>query len=389
MIILLEILLLLLCIAVINSFLIYPMITYMMSRKNNGRVTVHGFEPTISVLIAAYNEEKVIEERIKNLSALNYDLDKVEVWVGSDKSTDRTNEILLEQKNKFPWLNIYVAESRRGKAGILNDLISKVKNEIIVFTDANTEFHPDVLKNLIEDFVDKNVGGVCGRLVLIDNDESKSEGVEETQYWKYETVIKHAEGKCGILLSANGGIFAIRKELYQQIPIVNAVTDDLFISLSVIAQNHKFTYREDAIGYEGTGVNITSEYKRKVRFGATNFQTLIYFNKLLSLKNFKIAYAFFSHKVTRWFLPAVLTLIFLLSWFLSDHVYIIQQFLLVQTAFYLLAFCGFLLSLVKIRITVFSLPYFFVVSNVAIVEGFFKFVKKEHSVIWDSTERYL
>lgn len=387
MIIIFEILLLLLCAAVVNSFFIYPIITYLMSKKNTGRVTVHGFEPTISVLIAAYNEEKVIEERIKNISMLNYNMDKVEVWVGSDKSTDRTNEILLEQRNKFPWLNICVAESRRGKAGILNDLISKAKNDIIVFTDANTEFHPDVLKNLVEDFVEEKVGGVCGRLVLIDNENSKSEGVEEIQYWKYETIIKRAEGKSGIMLSANGGIFAIRKELYKEIPVINAVTDDLFISLSVIAQNYKFTYRENALGYEGTGIDLTSEYKRKVRFGATNFQTLIYFKKLLSFKNIKIAYAFFSHKVTRWFLPAILILIFLLSWFLSDHVYIIQQFLLIQTAFYLLAFCGFLLSLVKIRITVFSLPYFFVVSNLAIVEGFIKFIKKEHSVIWDSTER--
>lgn len=387
MILTLEILFYLLCFLVINSFLIYPLAVYFASKKYTGRVTIHGYEPTLSILIAAYNEEKVIKERIENIASMNYDLNKIEVYIGSDQSTDRTNEILIDAEKKYNWLHLYVTEKRSGKAGILNELINKAKNEIIVFTDANTEFHPDVFKNIVEDFADKKVGGVCGRLVLLDNDTSKSEGVEETKYWQYETIIKRAEGKCGILLSANGGIFAIRKELYKPIPIKKAVTDDLFVSLSVIAQNFKFTYREDAVAYESTGIDLNAEYKRKVRFGATNFQTLIYFKKLLSPKNIKIAYAFFSHKVTRWFLPALLAAIFLLSWFLSDYVYWVQKFFMLQVAFYILAFCGYLLSLARIRITLFSLPYFFFVSNIAIVEGSIKFIRKKHSVIWDSTER--
>lgn len=382
-----EILLYVLCLLVVNSFFIYPLAVFLMSRKNTGRITVHGFEPTISILIAAYNEEKVISDRIENIASMNYNLEKVEVLIGSDMSTDRTNEILLEAQNKYSWLKIFIAESRRGKAGILNDLIKEAKNEIVVFTDANTEFHIDALKNISEDFADKKVGGVCGRLVLVDNDSIRSEGVEETKYWQYETLIKRAEGKCGILLAANGGIFAIRKELYKDIPIVNAVTDDLFISLSVVSQEYKFTYREDALGFESTGKDLNSEYKRKVRFGSTNFQTLVYFKSLLTGKNKKVAYAFFSHKVTRWFLPALLVSIFIISFGLSDDVPFVQKLFMLQTAFYLLAFCGYLLSLVRIRITIFSIPYFFVVSNIAIVEGFIRYIKREHSVIWDSTER--
>ncbi len=387
MITVLEILFYLLCLLVINSFFLYPLVVFLASKRYTGRITIHGYEPSLSILIAAYNEEKVIKERIENIASMNYNLNKIEVYIGSDQSTDRTNEILLDAEKKYNWLHLYITEKRSGKAGILNELINKAKNEIIVFTDANTEFHPDVFKNLVEDFADEKVGGVCGKLVLIENDVSRSEGVEETKYWQYETIIKRAEGKCGILLSANGGIFAIRKELYKPIPTQNAVTDDLFVSLSVIEQNYKFTYREDAIAYEGTGIDLTSEYNRKVRFGSTNFQTLIYFKNLLSFKNLKVAYAFFSHKVTRWFLPALLVLIFILSWFLSAYVYWIQKFFMLQTAFYILALCGYLLSLARIRITLFSLPYFFIVSNIAIVEGFIKFIRKEHSVIWESTKR--
>lgn len=383
----LEILFYLLTIIVLNSFIFYPLVVYFLSKKNSGRITIHGFEPTISVLIAAYNEEKVIEDRIKNIVALNYDHSKIEVFIGSDLSSDRTNEILLEYQKEYSWLKVYLSQERMGKAGILNELIKQANNEIVVFTDANTNFNQDALKNIIEDFADENVGGVCGRLILIDDEQSKSEGVEETEYWKYETLIKKAEGRCGILLAANGGIFAIRKNLYEVIPTENAVTDDLFVSLSVVSKGYKFTYCNDAVAYENTGKDLSEEYKRKVRFGATNFQTLLQFKKLLWDKNKFLSYAFFSHKVSRWILPGLLIFLFFVSYFLIDINQIAKKIFYLQMVIYLLALCGYLLSIIKKRILIFSLPYFFVVSNIAIAEGFIKFIRKKHSVIWESTQR--
>jgi len=383
----LEILFYLLTIIVLNSFIFYPLVVYFLSKKNSGRITIHGFEPTISVLIAAYNEEKVIEDRIKNIVALNYDHSKIEVFIGSDLSSDRTNEILLEYQKEYSWLKVYLSQERMGKAGILNELIKQANNEIVVFTDANTNFNQDALKNIIEDFADENVGGVCGRLILIDDEQSKSEGVEETEYWKYETLIKKAEGRCGTLLAANGGIFAIRKNLYEVIPTENAVTDDLFVSLSVVSKGYKFTYCNDAVAYENTGKDLSEEYKRKVRFGATNFQTLLQFKKLLWDKNKFLSYAFFSHKVSRWILPGLLIFLFFVSYFLIDINQIAKKIFYLQLVIYLLALCGYLLSIIKKRILIFSLPYFFVVSNIAIAEGFIKFIRKKHSVIWESTQR--
>lgn len=387
MIIFLEILLLVVCLLILNSFVIYPAIVYLIGKSKHAVSKPELFQPTISVLIAAYNEEKVISDRIINLASQNYDLGKVEVFVGSDFSTDATVKILLALKDEFPWLKVHIAEKRKGKAGILNDLIKLASGEILVFTDANTEFHSDVLKNLVEDFADETVGGVCGKLILVDDDKARSDGVEEIKYWKYETVIKHSEGKCGISLAANGGIFAIRKKLYRDIPTEKAVTDDLFISLSVVSQGCKFTYREDAVAYENTGKNLQAEYNRKVRFSATNFETLVYFKSLLFNKNKFLSYAFFSHKVTRWFLPTFLILTFILSWFLSNYSWFILFFFAFQMFFYLLALVGFILSLIKVRNMIFSLPYFFVVSNIAVVEGFIKFLRRKHSVIWQATER--
>lgn len=387
MILFIEILFYITLTLVVNSFFIYPLVIFILSRNKSAIKVIDNYEPAVSILIAAYNEEKVIQNRIKNIAELDYNFDKIEVYIGSDCSTDKTNEILIENSAKYPWLNIFISEERKGKAGILNYLIEKVKNEIIVFTDANTEFEKDSIKKLVQDFADPLVGGVCGKLILVDNESIRNQGVEETKYWKYETYIKQSEGLCGVMLAANGGIFAVRKNLYQTIPTEKAVTDDLFISLAVLSQNYKFTYAKDSIAHENTGLSLISEYNRKVRFGATNFQTLIYFKNLLWHKNKFLSYAFFSHKVTRWFLPAILVLLFIFSFLLEDKNLFIRKIYFLQIAFYLLALCGYLLSLIKIRIPIFSLPYFFVVSNAAIAEGFIRFLRKKHSVIWNSTVR--
>ncbi len=383
----LQIVLLLVCAAVVNSFLVYPAVVFLKGRMQKIRQDKNDFEPSVSILIAAYNEEKVIGGRIENIASQNYNHDKIEVFVGSDASSDNTNNLLTELAKKYSWLKLNLSSVRRGKAGILNELIESASGDIIIFTDANTEFHPDAVKNLVADFADPSVGGVCGKLIFVDEDKERKDGVEEISYWKYETIIKNAEGRCGVSLAANGGIFAIRKELFVKIPIERAVTDDLFISLSVVSKGWKFTYRYNAIAVENTGKNLEAEYLRKVRFSSTNFQTLANFRSLLWNKNIFLSYAFFSHKVSRWFLPFLLIVAYFLSWSLIKQNPLIYLFFVLQSTFYILAVFGFIFSLLKIRMTVFSLPYFFVVSNIAVIQGFLKFLNKKHSVIWQSTER--
>lgn len=387
MILVLEILLLITCLIIVNSFVIYPLVIYLIGRDRTEEILKTKYEPDVAIVIAAYNEEKVIEQRIRNIAEQDYDLSKVLVYVGSDVSSDSTDNILLELKKEFPWLIVFISDQRRGKAGILNELMPQVKSEIIVFTDANTEFQNDAVSNLVRGFTSEKVGGVCGRLVLTDCDSTRSDGVEESKYWRYETFIKNAEGKLGVSLAANGGIFAIRRSLYQNIPTEKAVTDDLFISLSIVAQGYKFNYKEDAVAYENTGNDLQSEYNRKVRFSATNFQLLADFKQLLFSKNRLLAYAFFSHKVTRWGLPFLLSLTLILSYSLALYSFAAALFFSLQILFYFLAAVGFVFSKLKIQMSVFSLPYFFVVSNIAVAAGYIKFRKKKHSVIWTSTER--
>lgn len=371
----------------VHSYLFYPVIINIIAGLKEKKYSGNSFSPEVSILCSAYNEEKVIQERINNILSLDYDLSNVEMLVGSDCSSDRTNELLLELEKKHSWLKVHIFNERRGKAAVINDLVKLARNEILVFTDANTEFDKNSLKLLVKDFSNPEIGGVSGRLILLEPEANRSESVEEKKYWEYETLIKKAEGKLGILIGANGGIFAIRRPLFREIPTRKAVTDDFFVSLSVLEKDSSFLYNYDAFAFEEVGRSVSLEVKRKIRFAATNFQTMVFFRKLLFNKNILLSYAFWSHKVTRWFLPFILIITLLLNILVLGNGGFFAAAFAFQALFYSAALLGYILSLFKIRMAAFSLPYFFVVANIALLLGFFRFLSGKHSVIWQSTPR--
>lgn len=373
---------------IINTYLLYPLVIWLLSKfKSKSYDYTSDFSTSVSILISAYNEEKVIENRVKNLLSQNYDKNLIEIIVGSDCSNDNTNEILKRLAKEYPEVKIFLFNNRRGKAGVLNEIVQYATNEILIFTDANTEFEKNAIKNLVKHFQYSSIGGVSGRLVLIEKNFHKERGVEEKKYWEYETFIKKSEGNLGILIGANGGIFAIRKNLFSEIPTDKPVTDDFYLSLSVIKKGYKFIYETLAIGFEEVAKDLSSEFKRKIRFAATNFQTISFFKSLLFNKNIILSYAFWSHKIIRWFLPLILILVFVLNIFLvnAGTFYLVTFF--IQLLFYFLALIGFIFNKIKIRLTLLSLIYYFLVTNIALLIGFIRFLRKKHSVIWQSTSR--
>jgi len=370
-----------------HPYLIYPITIKIISLFFSAKEFDVETKYSISILISAYNEEKVIKERLTNIAALNYDLTKIEVLIGSDNSTDRTNQILTELRDIYPWLSIYLFSERRGKVFVLNDLVKEAKNEIILFTDANTVFEKDSPKHIVSRFDDSDIGGVSGRLKLIENEINSKNQTEEKRYWEYETVVKKLEGKCGVLIGANGGIFAIRRDLYKEIPVKNPVTDDLFISLSVLQQNYQFVYDFNAIAYEEVAPRIIDEFKRKIRFGATNFYTLLYFMDLLFNKNLLLSYAFWSHKIIRWFTPILLLSIFVSNIFLLNVNTFFNVFFVIQLLFYLTAVVGYLLKKINIQITLLLMSFYFLMTNVALFIGLLKFLLGRQTAFWQSTPR--
>jgi cellulose synthase/poly-beta-1,6-N-acetylglucosamine synthase-like glycosyltransferase len=369
------------------TYLIYPILIKLISLFFNKTNIKHENILTVSILISAYNEEKVIEQKIENISRLNYDFNKVEVLIGSDCSEDNTNKILEECKKRYKWLSVYLFDERRGKALVLNDLVKNSKNDILVFSDADTIFDLDILTFLSSHFNDQKVGGVSGRIILSEPKKNFNPSIEEKLYWGYEDFIKNSEGKCGIVISANGGNYAIRRNLFINIPTEKAVTDDLFTTLAILKQGFKFLNDYNAVAYEDIANEVIDEYKRKIRYAATNFQTLAYFQELVFNKNILISLALWSHKIFRWITPILFFLILFFNSLLYNYNKYINIFLYMQLAFYLFALLGYILQKYRIRFRFFTFPFYFVFTNIAMSVGFINFVFGKHTAYWQSTPR--
>lgn len=269
----------------------------------------------------------------------------------------------------------------------MNDLVTKSNNQILVFTDANTIFSANALILLMKDYENSSIGGVCGRLILSEPKNNFNRSNREKAYWDYETLLKKFEGKLGVLISSNGGIYSVRKNLFERIPVAKAVTDDLYNTLSVLCKGYKFSYRYQADASEEVSRELKSEFKRKIRFAATNFQTLSFFKKILFSRNILLSYTFWSHKVFRWYMPFILLIILLCNIFLlnSDTLYLVTFYL--QVLFYFLSLIGLLFAVYNIRVPIISLFSFFSLTNLALAIGWIKYILGKHSAQWQSTPR--
>jgi len=371
-----------------HAYLLYPLTMGIFSHFKSKDSTPLSSEPcSVSIIISAYNEEKVIENRVLNIAESDYNFDTLEVLVGSDGSTDRTNEILLELEKKFSWLSVFIFKKQRGKSVVVNDLVTKSNNQILVFTDANTIFSANALTLLVQDYENSSIGGVCGRLILSEPKNNFNRSNREKAYWDYETLLKKFEGRLGVLISSNGGIYSVRKNLFKRIPVDKAVTDDLYSTLSVLSKGYKFSYNYQATASEEVSRNLKSELRRKIRFAATNFQTLSFFSKILFSRNLLLSYSFWSHKVIRWYMPFILLLILLLNIFLLKSGTLYSLVFFIQIFLYFISLTGLLFTVYNIRVPFVSLLTFFSLTNLALAIGWIHYILGKHSAQWQSTPR--
>jgi len=338
--------------------------------------------PIVTIIISAFNEDKVINERIENLAALDYNKELLQVLIGSDGSTDGTNEILRSYSERYSWLEPVIFTENRGKAEVCNVLVTQSKGSILVFGDADHFYEPDAVKNIVQYFSDIKVGGVGG-IINMRNAVSKTAiGVEEQSYYAYDTPIKIAEGDCGCMIGAHGGFFAVRKSLYEPIPVHLGVTDDFFISILPLWRGYKVVAARDAISLTFSAPSIKDEFRRKVRFSATSYATLRYFWKLLFDKRIILSYCFWSHRVSKWFFPFIMILSFVTNLILITNNVIYQIGFYLQCSIYILALIGYILSNFGVKFRVFSFPFYFVVSNAALFIGFIRFLRKSNVTRW-------
>ncbi len=369
----------------LHTYVLYPLSLPVLqgffgrSRRNDSP-TRH----KVSLILAAYNEEKVIEEKIRNCFELEFPRENLEVLIGSDGSTDRTEEITSRYA---PDIKLFPFSSRSGKSAILNELVPRAHGDIVLFCDANTMLLPNALQKLLAPFDDPKVGCVCGRLILHDSGTSAL-GIGESIYWNLESEIKKLEGRLGIVIGANGGIYAIRKELFAPIPTDRKVMDDFFTTTRVLIAGKDAVYEPQAIGSEETSLDAYGEFHRKVRISRANFNLLPRYIPLLNPLRPLVAYGFFSHKFLRWIAPLVLLFLLVANAVLIPVSAWYIGLLGLQAFFYACATLGYLGNGRTRKHKFLLIPFYFVSMNSALLVGLFQsLTSKDTGGTWNRVER--
>ncbi|MFZ5800482.1 MAG: glycosyltransferase family 2 protein [Candidatus Omnitrophota bacterium] len=347
----------------------YPLLLTLLSTLFKRPVDKGDLQPTVSVIIPAYNEEKVIAEKIKNIFAIDYPKERFEVIIASDGSTDRTADIAKEFENDGA--RLLACAKRRGKPAVLNEVIPKARGEIIVFSDASSFFKPDAVRKLVRNFEDGEVGCVCGDYKFGYDDQSLR-GQGEGLFVKYELFLKKQEAQLGSVLGLHGAIYAIRKNLFQRLP-AQAINDDYIIPARIVAKGFRSVFESEAVAYEKEWPTLENEFSRRVRIAAGNWQQLKVLKFLLNPLRGMAFLEFVSHKVLRTLTPFLL-LAMLIS---SRHL-----FLTLQLWFYTAAFAGYILEKRGRRFKTFCVPFYFCFSNLAVAVGFWKFLFGKQEVKW-------
>lgn len=262
--------------------------------------------PRVAMVVAAYNEATVLPAKLANTRAIDYPADLFELVIGSDGSDDGTNDIL--RAAECHGLRPVLFEQRRGKISVLNDVLRAIDADIVVMSDANTMFDPRAVRLLVNRLLDPRVGCVSGKLCLDDDGGVSGEGL----YWRYESWIKECESRLGFLIGCNGGIFALRRDLYEPLP-ATTIVEDFVLSMRVLERGLRVVLEPRARATEPPCASAKAEMVRKIRIGAGGWQALGLTSGLLHPRHGLRAFAYWGHKVLRWMVPLFMVAAFLAS----------------------------------------------------------------------------
>lgn len=382
-------------ICILYTYFGYPLILAFLAKARHQTSLFSVNIPYVTLLIAAYNEETVIENKIKNCLALEYPRDRFQILVVTDGSSDDTPEIV--RKYAASGVELVHQPERRGKMAAINRALPFAKGEVVVFSDANNYYLPDTIIELVTPFCNPDIGATTGSKVIIEGDGNL--GASEGLYWKYESFIKKQESRLGSCTSASGEILAIRKSAYIT-PPDTIVNDDFFLAMQVIRQGLRFVYVPQAKSYERVSPTAEDEVKRRTRIIAGRYQAISMADKLLPFNRPFLVWQIISHKFLRPLVPFFMigmavsnTLALLFPPDTNNFFYLGKPFsiimLCLQVLFYLLAWIGSRYKFgEKNKIArVLYLPAFLTNSNFAALKGFIQFMRGHQSHVWERIER--
>lgn len=371
-------------IGIIYTFIGYPM-SLCLFNKILKKKHVHknkNYQPNVSFIIAAHNEEKSIIKKLENTISLHYPKEKLEIIVSSDNSIDTTNKKVKNFIEKHPEFNIvlYEVKKRMGKTNAQNEAIKITKGEILTFSDANSIWKEDALMKLISNFSDETIEYACGKLEYINSFENITSNAENT-YWNYDLWLRQIESEYGSITAGNGAIYAIRKKNIKFISVIQC-HDGIYPTLTVLA-GKRAIYDNTAIAYEKAGETLQDEFSRKVRMNRGLLKIKYgYIQKYNPFKTGIFSYFYFCHRYLRYSLYLFHIMLFISSIYLCKNMFY-YLIMMLQIIFYLFAIIG---AISKSSMKIFYFPYYYTMTIFAQLFAIIKSCLGKDKPFWEKAE---
>jgi len=368
----------------------YPLLMRVWAQLHGRPHHRKAMSPPVSLMVVAHNEAPRIQRRIENLLALDYDADRLEIVIASDGSSDAT--VALANRFRTAGVRVIAFDAHRGKPAVLNDVIPQLRCEIVVLMDVRQSIAGDAIRVLVENFADAKIGAVSGELVLTGGEGGEAvigganadatggsmDGVGF--YWRYEKFIRLNESRVDSTVGVTGALYAIRRELFEPIPM-DTILDDVLIPMQIARKGYRVLFESGALATETVSESASAEFRRKVRTIAGNFQLLVQHPWLLNPLANRLWLQTVSHKLLRLLCPALLVLVLVANLFLLDFLFYQAAFVL-QVLFYSAALAAHLAPQVSRKSALLSVPHAFCLLNWSTVAGFSRFIGGRQQVTW-------
>ncbi len=341
----------------------------------------------VSLVVTAYNEREILEQKIKNVLEIDYPPGKLQVIFVTDGSADGSAE-LVRQHGSILLLH---HPERKGKYAAIKRAMQSVKTPVVVFSDANTILNRECIRKIVSHYRDEKVGGVAGEKKILYHQPASAVGEAEGLYWQYESFMKGLDAGLYTVVGAAGELFSIRTALFPELDD-DLILDDFVISMQVCLQGYKIEYEPGAFAAESPSASLAEEEKRKVRISAGAYQSIAYVkNSMNVFRHPLLAFQYISRRLLRWvFCPVMLVTLLLANIFIisrNDHSSFYDWAFYIQLGFYGMALAGGLLVRSGKRAGLFTIPFYFVFMNYCLVKGFVKFIKGKQTVLWEKSLR--
>ncbi len=346
--------------------------------------------PHVALLIAAWNEEDFIEEKLHDTAALDYPSGKLTVYIITDGSTDRTTNLArnFDFPSKFQ-LVVEHKDGRSGKQAAIDRVLPAVKAPIIVFTDANTYLNKDAIRNIVRHYQDPRVAAVAGEKRIMRKATDAAAGAGEGLYWRYESTLKRWDSEFHTVVGAAGELFSVRTELIPHVP-PGILVEDFYTTMKLCERGYRVAYAPDAFAEETSSANVAEEMKRKVRIAAGGLQAAGLLRGLLNpIPDWRLTFQYVGHRLLRWTLgPALLPVVLIVNAILAYTSGGIYTWLMAgQALFYIAAAFGYFFESREIRFKALFVPMYFTMMNVSVFRGVARLLKKQQSVNWEKAKR--